>query len=113
MALFLGFDMSTQSLKTTVSTVAGDVICEKTVNFQRDLPKYRTQNGAIAGPDDGEMTTPLALWVESLDIVMDALKVSWSRSWSSCCSFWCSSGPHAALLPLNPNIDHSRCVATW
>lgn len=74
MALFIGFDLSTQSLKSIVSNVTGDVICEKTVNFHRDLPQYHTQNGAIAGPDDGEMTTPVALWLESVDIVMSALQ---------------------------------------
>lgn len=74
MALFLGFDLSTQSLKTTVSNINGDVICEKAVNFQHDLPQYHTRNGAIAGPNDGEMMTPVAMWLESLDIVMDALK---------------------------------------
>lgn len=76
MALFLGLDLSTQSLKSTVSNSHGEVIAEKTINFHRDLPKYGTSNGAIAGPDDGEMTTPVALWIESLDIVMDALKAA-------------------------------------
>ena len=76
MALFLGLDLSTQSLKSTVSNAHGEVIAEKTVNFHRDLPKYGTSNGAIAGPEDGEMTTPVALLIESLDIVMDSLKSS-------------------------------------
>lgn len=72
--LFLGLDLSTQSLKSTVSTATGTVLAEKTINFHRDLPQYGTTNGAIAGSEDGEMTTPVALWIESLDIVMNALK---------------------------------------
>ncbi|KAF8306773.1 D-xylulose kinase [Clavulina sp. PMI_390] len=75
MALFLGLDLSTQSLKSTVCAADGHVIAEKSVNFHRDLPKYGTSNGAIAGPD-GEMTTPVALWVESLDIVMKDLQAT-------------------------------------
>lgn len=76
MVLFLGLDLSTQSLKTTVIDEHSKVISEQTVSFHRDLPQYRTQNGAIAGPDDGEMTTPVALWLESLDIVMAGLAKS-------------------------------------
>lgn len=71
MPLFLGLDLSTQSLKATITTERDVVVFEKAYNFQRDFPKYGTSNGAIAGPDDGEMTCPVALWVEVLDALMD------------------------------------------
>lgn len=72
MALFLGLDLSTQSLKSTVTNADAQIISEQSVNFHRDLPKYGTHHGGIAGPD-GEITTPVALWLESLDIVLQGL----------------------------------------
>lgn len=111
MALFLGLDLSTQSLKSTVSNITCDVICEKTVNFDRDLPKYRTQNGAIAGPDDGEMSTPIALWIESVDIVMSALK---SAGVDFRAVVAISGAAQVRIrLPLRLNTNYSRLVATW
>jgi xylulokinase len=73
MVLFFGLDLSTQSLKATITTEWDVVIFEKALVFQRDLPHHGTTNGAIAGPEDGEMTCPVALWIESLDRVMDAV----------------------------------------
>ena len=72
MPLFLGLDLSTQSLKATITTERDAVAFEKAFSFQRDFPQYGTSNGAIAGPD-GEMTCPVGLWVETLDSLMDEI----------------------------------------
>jgi xylulokinase len=41
--LFLGIDLSTQSIKATVVDSNAKVIQETLVNFEADLPNYRTQ----------------------------------------------------------------------
>lgn len=72
--LFLGLDLSTQQLKASVISVDETLICERSVHFDKDLPHHGTSGGAIAGPGDGEMTSPIAMWLEAVDILMDKLK---------------------------------------
>ncbi|THH15260.1 hypothetical protein EW146_g5179, partial [Bondarzewia mesenterica] len=72
--LFLGLDLSTQKLKAIVISEDSVVVHEIAVNFQRDLPHYGTTNGAIKGPDEGEVTSPVAMWLEALDLLMQRMK---------------------------------------
>jgi xylulokinase len=74
--LFLGLDLSTQQLKAIV--LAGDVsvVHESAVNFTNDLPQYGTINGAIIGPGPGEVTSPVAMWVHALDLLMGRVQAS-------------------------------------
>ncbi|KAF8329496.1 uncharacterized protein EI90DRAFT_3155380 [Cantharellus anzutake] len=74
MTLFLGLDLSTQSLKAVVTNQQDIVVCERTVNFDEDLPQYGTVNGAISGTEEGVITCPVALWIEALELAMDSLK---------------------------------------
>ena len=74
MALFLGLDLSTQSLKAAVTNEQDVVVYEGVIFFDKDLPQYGTINGAITGPEDGTITCPVALWVEALELVIDRLK---------------------------------------
>jgi hypothetical protein len=69
MELFLGLDLSTQSLKGTIMDIKENIVCERIVQFDRDMPHYGTQNGSIAG-SDGEITCPVALWTESVDLLI-------------------------------------------
>jgi xylulokinase len=72
MTLFLGFDLSTQSLKATVldgRTLT--VVKELSVNFDSELPHYGTKGGAIRHPDNLTVTTPTILWVEALDLLLE------------------------------------------
>jgi xylulokinase len=71
--LFLGIDLSTQSIKATVVDSNAKVIQETLVNFEADLPNYRTQGGAIRGPDGLSVTSPTLMWVEALDLLLDRL----------------------------------------
>lgn len=41
--IFLGIDLSTQSVKATVIDSSAKVIQEILVNFEADLPHYKTQ----------------------------------------------------------------------
>jgi xylulokinase len=72
--LFLGFDLSTQQLKAIVISEDSSVVHESAVHFDRDLPSYGTSNGAIRGPDEGEVTSPVRMWLEAIDLVMQRVK---------------------------------------
>ncbi|CCO29251.1 xylulokinase [Rhizoctonia solani AG-1 IB] len=74
--LFLGFDLSTQALKASAISVGSDqVLVSATVNFDKDLPHHNTSNGSIVSlAGDGEITTPVALFLDAIDLVMQRLK---------------------------------------
>lgn len=74
-AQFLGLDLSTQQLKAIVISEDASVLHECAVHFDRDLPRYGTTNGAIAGPD-GEVTSPVVMWLEALDLLMKRMKMA-------------------------------------
>ncbi|KAI0031449.1 actin-like ATPase domain-containing protein [Vararia minispora EC-137] len=72
--LFLGLDLSTQQLKAILVDEDSVVVHESAVGFDRDLPHYGTINGAIRGPDDGEVTSPVAMWLEAMDLLLQRMK---------------------------------------
>lgn len=74
--LFLGVDLSTQQLKAMIITENTSVVHESAVNFAKDLPQYGTVNGATIGPGPGEVTSPVAMWVHALDLLMERLQAS-------------------------------------
>lgn len=74
--LFLGLDLSTQQLKAVIIAEDTSVAHESVVNFTKDLPQYGTINGVTVGPGPGEVTSPVAMWVHALDLLME-------RSWAS------------------------------
>ena len=74
--LFLGFDLSTQQFKAVVLSESFEVVHESAVRFDLDLPQYKTVNGAILGPDDGEVTSPVAMWIDALDLLMDRVRAA-------------------------------------
>ncbi len=74
--LFLGLDLSTQQLKALVLSERLTVVHESAVRFDHDLPQYGTINGAILGPGDGEATSPVAMWLDALDLLMDRVRAA-------------------------------------
>ncbi|XP_068622470.1 xylulose kinase [Battus philenor] len=72
---FLGFDFSTQRLKAVVIGEDYVVQQEADVEFDNDLPEFRTFGGVVRG-ERGEVTAPPLLWVKALDMVMDRLVVA-------------------------------------
>ncbi|CEM14872.1 unnamed protein product [Vitrella brassicaformis CCMP3155] len=71
--LYLGLDLSTQSLKAVVirqDTL--EVVCSARVGFDEDLPHHRTVNGVHLG-NEGEATSPPLMWVEAMELVLDRL----------------------------------------
>ena len=73
--LFLGLDLSTQQLKAIVASDKGNVVHETAVNFDRDLPRFGTKGGAIQGFRAGEVTSPVAMWVAAIDLLLERMKV--------------------------------------
>lgn len=67
--LFLGLDLSTQQLKAILLNKHSRVIHQTAVHFDRDLPHHGTTNGAIQGPDKGEVTSPVQMWLEAVDLL--------------------------------------------
>ena len=72
--LFLGLDLSTQGLKAVIIAEDSQVVHESAVNFDRELPHFGTTNGAVKGPDDGEVTSPVKMWLEAFDLIMEKMK---------------------------------------
>src|SRR5260221_6699043 len=67
--LFLGLDLSTQQLKALIIDKDSRAIHHAAVHFDRDLPHHRTKNGALQGPDKGEVTSPVQMWLEAVDLL--------------------------------------------
>ena len=74
--LFLGLDLSTQQLKAVIMAEDTSVIHESAVNFTKDLPQYGATNGVIIGPRPGEVTSPVAMWVHALDLLLERVQAS-------------------------------------
>lgn len=86
MALYIGFDSSTQSLTATViEAEAGNgqpaaanrrVVAEHVVVFDEALPEFGTTRGVHTSPDGRTVTAPPAMWVAALDIMLARLRDS-------------------------------------
>lgn len=74
--LFLGLDLSTQQLKAIIVAEDTSVAYKFAVNFTEDLPQYRTTNGVFIGPGPGEVTSPVAMWVHAIDLLMERARIS-------------------------------------
>lgn len=72
--MFLGLDSSTQSLTAVIINPAtGEMPCQMSVNFGRDLPQYGSPNGFIPGGANGEVHSNPAMWLEALDLLLGRL----------------------------------------
>ncbi len=72
--LFLGLDLYTQGLKAVLISEENQVVHESAVNFDRELPHFNTTNGAVKGPDEGEVTSPVKMWLEAFDLITEKMK---------------------------------------
>lgn len=73
--LYLGFDLSTQQLKAVVITSSLNVAHEAKVDFDADLAHYGITKGVLH-PTPQEVTAPVAMWLEAVDLVLNRLKES-------------------------------------
>ena len=73
--LFLGLDSSTQSLSAVVIDLnARKVIYEKSLNFDKTLPQYKTQNGVLPNRNPLVKHSPPLLWADALDTIFMQMK---------------------------------------
>jgi xylulokinase len=73
--LFLGLDSSTQSLSAIVIDYdARQVVYEHSLNFDRALPHYRTQNGVLPDADPLVKHSPPMMWAEALDMMFEQMR---------------------------------------
>ena len=76
MALYVGFDCSTQSLSVVVIEVNGRrraVVFECSLPFDDTLPQYGTRHGVLPGDDPAVAVSPPQMWAEALDLMMARL----------------------------------------
>ncbi|KAF2900905.1 hypothetical protein ILUMI_05310 [Ignelater luminosus] len=74
---YLGFDLSTQQLKAVVVNDKLQVLHQATVQFDSDLPEFRTHGGVVHDKIHPHVVTaPTLMWVKAIDMLMDRLTVS-------------------------------------
>jgi xylulokinase len=72
--LYLGFDLSTQQLKAIVVSSDLKTVADVKVDFDGDFgAKYGIHKGVHVREETGEVYAPVALWYESLNLVLDRL----------------------------------------
>ncbi|KAK0419367.1 hypothetical protein QR680_014106 [Steinernema hermaphroditum] len=75
--LFLGIDLSTQKIKAIVTNKNLDIRGEVAVDFDRDSPEFKTQNGVHVDPRNAQrITSPVAMWLKAIDLLFERLKKS-------------------------------------
>ncbi|XP_058802917.1 xylulose kinase isoform X10 [Phymastichus coffea] len=73
---YLGLDFSTQQLKAAVLDDDLNVLHETCVQYDNDLPEFRTYGGALHPKDEpGSAAAPTLMWVKALDMILDRLRV--------------------------------------
>ncbi|XP_024938369.1 xylulose kinase isoform X2 [Cephus cinctus] len=75
-ATYLGLDLSTQQLKAVVVDDELKVLHETSVQFDNDLPEFRTYGGVIQRKAEPHVAvSPTLMWVKALDMILDKLRV--------------------------------------
>ncbi|CAD6187651.1 unnamed protein product [Caenorhabditis auriculariae] len=72
--LYLGIDLSTQQAKLIVIDENAAAVHHMAINFSKDLPEFETKDGARFGSDGQTVTSPVAMWLKALDILLENLK---------------------------------------
>ncbi|MBN2012277.1 hypothetical protein JW960_23310 [candidate division KSB1 bacterium] len=75
--LFAGIDSSTQSCKLLVINPSDNaVVFSESVNFDKDLPQYNTENGVMKNMPEGVSESDPTMWIDALHMLFDKLKKS-------------------------------------
>ncbi|XP_034039344.1 xylulose kinase, partial [Thalassophryne amazonica] len=72
--MFLGFDFSTQQVKVVVIDQNLNVVHQNNVQFDSELPEFRTEGGVHLHSDRLTVTSPVLMWVKALDLLLDKMK---------------------------------------
>uniref|UniRef100_A0A672MHR0 Xylulose kinase n=1 Tax=Sinocyclocheilus grahami TaxID=75366 RepID=A0A672MHR0_SINGR len=71
---FLGFDFSTQQLKVVAVDGNLEVIHQNSVQFDSELPEFRTHGGVHIHADKLTVTSPALMWVKALDVLLEKMR---------------------------------------
>uniref|UniRef100_A0A3P9HE44 Xylulose kinase n=1 Tax=Oryzias latipes TaxID=8090 RepID=A0A3P9HE44_ORYLA len=71
---YMGFDVSTQQLKAVI--IDGDlrVVHRNAVQFDSELPEFRTEGGVHIHANRLMVTSPVLMWVKAFDLLLDKMK---------------------------------------
>lgn len=73
--LFLGFDLSTQQLKVIVTDASLNAQKTYAVGFDDYFKeKYGIQKGVLSDDNEGEILSPVKMWLEAIDTVFGLMK---------------------------------------
>ncbi|XP_042812968.1 xylulose kinase isoform X2 [Panthera tigris] len=72
----LGWDFSTQQVKVVAVDAELNVFYEDSAHFDRDLLEFGTQGGVHVHEDGLTVTSPVLMWVQALDIILERMKAS-------------------------------------
>jgi len=72
--LFLGLDLSTQSLTAVVIDLSNKEIRQNSLNFDNRYPSYKTEGGVIICEDPKVAHSDPRMWIEALDDILNWLK---------------------------------------
>ncbi|MCF6268956.1 MAG: xylulokinase [Melioribacteraceae bacterium] len=72
--LFAGLDISTQSCKLIIiNTKSEETEFSASVNYDTDLPEFKTKNGVIEGLPEGVSESNPLMWIKGVDLVFEKL----------------------------------------
>jgi len=75
--LFAGIDRSTQGTKLLVIDLdSSQVVHVDSVNYDKDLPQYQTQNGVLQAQPEGISESDPMMWVDALEVLFARLQKS-------------------------------------
>ena len=72
--IYLGFDLSTQSLTTLLFDLDNGIEEKLSLNFDTALPQYGTKEGVPPSPDPTLAQADPMMWVQALDLMMQRLR---------------------------------------
>ncbi|MHA1898269.1 MAG: xylulokinase [Promethearchaeota archaeon] len=79
--LFAGLDVSTQGCKLVVIDFdKKKVIFTDSINYDRDLPQYNTENGRIKTDKIGVSESDPNMWTDAIDMIFGRLKAAFEGS---------------------------------
>jgi xylulokinase len=108
--LFLGLDSSTQGLKCTIVDAELQIVYERALNFDRDLPQFKTSGGVHAGADGLTVTSPAPMWIAALDLLFEKMRADGAPLGDVCAisgsgqqhgSVWLKQGAEAQMAALD------------
>lgn len=74
-AVWLGLDSSTQGIKAVAINNDLDIIYSRAVNYDKDLPHYKTSGGVhVSATEPGVVRQPTKMYVEALEHLLDDMR---------------------------------------